>query len=250
MRAGLVVAQVALSMVLLLGAGLLMRTFVKLVGADLGLDPKNVLMAGIGFPPRDQMSPEAQVQFYRSAVERIGSIPGVSAAALTSATPPFGGFSSPLEVPGSAVPPQSTTLVTFASEQLLETVGMPVRQGPRAVSARRWSSSTASRWSTKRSRSSTSRGQRSGGRCGCRPSRRCRCRSRIPPSSSSASFATSAIKALASCRCRRSSCRSRSAPAGSRWCCARPASRRAWAAPSNASFSRSIHASPSRADPA
>ena len=60
MRAGLVVAQVALSMVLLLGAGLLMRTFIKLVGADLGLDPKNVLVAGIGFPPRDQMSPEAQ----------------------------------------------------------------------------------------------------------------------------------------------------------------------------------------------
>ncbi len=67
MRAGLVVAQVALSMVLLLGAGLLMRTFVKLVRADLGLDPKNVLVAGIAFPPREQMSPEGQLQFYRAA---------------------------------------------------------------------------------------------------------------------------------------------------------------------------------------
>ena len=134
MRAGLVVAQVALSMVLLLGAGLLMRTFINLVSADLGLDPKNVLVAGIGFPPGEQMSPEAQLQFYRTAAERVGSMPGVSAAALTSATPPFGGSSSPLEVPGSAVPPQAIALVTFASEPLLETVGIPVVQG-RGLSA-------------------------------------------------------------------------------------------------------------------
>ena len=134
MRAGLVIAQVALSMVLLLGAGLLMRTFIKLVGADLGVNPKNVLVAGIGFPPREQMSPEAQLQFYRSAVERVGSMPGVSAVAVTSATPPFGGSSSPLEVPGSAVPPQSIALVTFAGDQLLDTVGIPILQG-RGLSA-------------------------------------------------------------------------------------------------------------------
>jgi putative ABC transport system permease protein len=134
MRAGLVVAQVALSMVLLLGAGLLMRTFVKLVSADLGLNPKYVLVAGIGFPPREQMPPDAQRQFYRSAVERIGSMPGVSAVAVTSSTPPFGGASSPLEVPGSAVPPQSLALVTFTSDRLFDTVGMPILQG-RGLSA-------------------------------------------------------------------------------------------------------------------
>src|SRR5262249_43094259 len=98
MRAGLVVAQVALSMVLLLGAGLLMRTFVKLVRVDLGLDAKNVLVAGIAFPPHDQISLEGQMQFYRTAVERIRSLPGVSAVALTSTLPPFAGYSSPLEI--------------------------------------------------------------------------------------------------------------------------------------------------------
>jgi putative ABC transport system permease protein len=87
MRAGLVVAQVALSMVLLLGAGLLMRTFIKLANTDLGLDAKHVLIAGIAFPPREQMPPDAQLQFYRAAVERLASVPGVSAAALTSASP-------------------------------------------------------------------------------------------------------------------------------------------------------------------
>jgi putative ABC transport system permease protein len=134
MRGGLVVAQVALSMVLLLGAGLLMRTFVKLAHVDLGLDPKNVLVANVAFPPGEQMSPEGQLQFYRSAVERIRSVPGVSAVALANSIPPFGGLSSTLEIPGSAVPPQSSTLVTFASEQLLETVGTPLLQG-RGLSA-------------------------------------------------------------------------------------------------------------------
>jgi putative ABC transport system permease protein len=134
MRGGLVVAQVALSMVLLLGAGLLMRTFVKLAGADLGVNSRDVLVAGIGFPPGDQMSPEAQLQFYRSAVERVRSLPGVSAVAVSNATPPFAGASSPLEVPGSAVPPQSIALVTFASSQLLDAVGIPVLQG-RGLSA-------------------------------------------------------------------------------------------------------------------
>jgi hypothetical protein len=134
MRAGLVVAQVALSMVLLLGAGLLMRTFVKLVRVDLGLNPRNVLFAGIAFPPREQMSPENQLQFYRAAAERVRSVPGVSAVAVTNAMPPFGGSSSPLEIPGSSVPPQSTTLVTFASEQLLETAGIALLEG-RGLSA-------------------------------------------------------------------------------------------------------------------
>ena len=48
-------------MVLLLGAGLLMRTFVNLVRTDLGLDPKNVLVAGIAFAPQEQLSPESQL---------------------------------------------------------------------------------------------------------------------------------------------------------------------------------------------
>jgi predicted permease len=121
-------------MVLLLGAGLLMRTFVKLVRVDLGLNPRHVLFAGIAFPPREQMSPENQLQFYRAAVERVRSVPGVSAVAVTNAMPPFGGSSSPLEIPGSSVPPQSTTLVTFASEQLLETAEIAVLQG-RGLSA-------------------------------------------------------------------------------------------------------------------
>ena len=103
MRSSLVVAQVALSIVLLLGAGLLMRTFVKLVGVDLGFDPKNLLVAGVAFPPRQHASAEDQRRFYRQALDRVGVDPWRTVGCdLANGAPPFGGMSSALEIPGTA----------------------------------------------------------------------------------------------------------------------------------------------------
>jgi putative ABC transport system permease protein len=129
MRSSLVVAQVALSIVLLLGAGLLMRTFVKLVGVDLGIDPKNMLVAGVAFPPRQDASGEDQRRFYREALDRVASIPGVRSAAISNGPPPFGGMSSGLQIPGIAVAPQSSAFVLFCSEHLVETVGLSLIKG-------------------------------------------------------------------------------------------------------------------------
>jgi len=129
MRSSLVVAQVALSIVLLLGAGLLMRTFVKLVGVDLGINPKNLLVAGVGFPQRQNAPPEDQRRFYREALDRIGSIPGVRSVAISNGPPPFGGMSSGLEIPGIAVAPESSASVLFCSERLVETVGLSLVKG-------------------------------------------------------------------------------------------------------------------------
>jgi len=129
MRSGLVIAQVALSIVLLLGAGLLMRTFVKLVRVDLGFDPTNLLVSGVAFPPRQSMSPNDQLRFYRDALERVGSIPGIRSAAISRGAPPFAGLTSPLEIPGLALPPQSSGLVVFSSAGLLDTLGVGLIRG-------------------------------------------------------------------------------------------------------------------------
>jgi putative ABC transport system permease protein len=129
MRSGLVVAQVALSIVLLLGAGLLMRTFVKLVGVDLGFDPKRMLVAFMAFPPRQQTSPEQLRQFYHQVVERISSLPGVRSVALSNAPPPFGGMRSDLQIPGTATRPEASTFMLFCSERLAETAGLPLVRG-------------------------------------------------------------------------------------------------------------------------
>ena len=129
MRSGLVVAQVALSIVLLLGAGLLMRTFVKLVGVDMGFDPKRMLVAFMAFPPRQQTSPEQLRPFYYQVVDRISSLPGVRSVALSNAPPPFGGMRSDLQIPGIAIPPEASTFMLFCSERLVETVGLPLVRG-------------------------------------------------------------------------------------------------------------------------
>jgi predicted permease len=136
MRGGLVVAQVALSMILLLGAGVLMRTFVKLAGVDLGIDARHVLVAGVGFAPRldgpqqqTAMSAEASRQLYRQLIDRISSTAGVRAAAVSSGTPPFAGFNSPFRIPGTVVPEEASVLVVFASEGLFSTTGMPLLKG-------------------------------------------------------------------------------------------------------------------------
>jgi putative ABC transport system permease protein len=129
MRSSLVVAQVALSIVLLLGAGLLMRTFVKLVGVDLGFDPKRMLMVFTSFPPGQKTSPEQQRHFYGQVIARVSSMPDVRSAALTISPPPYGGMRSGLQIPGMAVSPEASTGLLFCSERLAETIGLPLVRG-------------------------------------------------------------------------------------------------------------------------
>jgi putative ABC transport system permease protein len=129
MRSSLVVAQVALSMVLLLGAGVLMRTFVRLVNVDLGFDPKNLLITGVAFPLRPTATANDQARFYRQALDRVGAIPGVVSVAISNGPPPFAGMSSALEIPGITLPEQSSAFVLFCSERLLETVGLSLVKG-------------------------------------------------------------------------------------------------------------------------
>jgi putative ABC transport system permease protein len=80
MRKGLVVAQMALSVVLVLGAGLLTRTLIELNRVDVGFDAANVLTAQIQLPGRDYQKPEAVITFYRTLAERLEQIPGVRSA--------------------------------------------------------------------------------------------------------------------------------------------------------------------------
>ncbi len=129
MRKALVIAQVALSIVLLLGAGLLMRTFVKLVNVDWGFDPRNVIEAGVGFPPGQNVSTESLRRFYRQGLERIGALPGVRSVAIANVPAPFAGMGSALQIPGKETGPQDFTGITFCSEQLFDTIGLTLIRG-------------------------------------------------------------------------------------------------------------------------
>jgi predicted permease len=120
---------------LLSGAGLLMRSFVKLVNADWGFDSAHVLTAFLSFPPRQVTSVEDQHRIYREIVDRAAAVPGVRAVSgCTNGQSPLGGFQTSAEVPGVAIQPTAPTLVLFCTERVLETMGIPLRKG-RTLSA-------------------------------------------------------------------------------------------------------------------
>lgn len=88
LRSGLVVAEVALAMILLVGAGLLTRSFRRLSAVNLGFDARHVVAAPLTLPEERyaQMAPET-ARFYRAILERIRAIPGVEAAGASIVNP-------------------------------------------------------------------------------------------------------------------------------------------------------------------
>ena len=89
LRGSLAIAQVALSLVLLVGAGLLMRSFVSLLKVSLGFDARNVLLADIWLTPSRVYGPARQIDFFHRALAAVKMLPGVQFAALAS-EPPLG----------------------------------------------------------------------------------------------------------------------------------------------------------------
>jgi len=87
LRSALVVSEIALTLVLLVCAGLLIRTVVQLTRVDKGFNSENVLAMNIGLPGARYPKPENYVSFYQQVVDRISTIPGVRATGTTSVLP-------------------------------------------------------------------------------------------------------------------------------------------------------------------
>lgn len=77
-RNTLVVAEVALSMVLLIGAGLMIRSFVEVLRSDLGVNPTNVLTMEVSLPNETYGSVERRLSFYNQLLDRVEALPGVT----------------------------------------------------------------------------------------------------------------------------------------------------------------------------
>jgi putative ABC transport system permease protein len=84
---GLVVVEVALALVLLVGAGLMTRSFVKLLQVNPGFDPSNLVAAQVFLPTTIYRERPRLAQFFEEVVERLQSAPGVRAASAVSALP-------------------------------------------------------------------------------------------------------------------------------------------------------------------
>jgi putative ABC transport system permease protein len=129
LRNGLVVVEIALSLVLLTGAGLLMRTFVGLQRADLGLDPDNILVTRLPFPRGTYTTAAEKQRFFQTLLPRLHALPGVVAATETSTLPPYGGIGTDLEIPGKTHTERWNGLFQLVSEGYARTLGLRVIRG-------------------------------------------------------------------------------------------------------------------------
>ena len=128
----LVATQIALAIVLVIGASLLTRTFVTLARTDFGYSTdERVLTFRVNLPtaryPRD-----AGAAFVRTYLERLRSLPGVSAVGLTAVSPWNGGLASvPVRIPGQPVDANTVRTVDLeiASDGFFEAIGIPLRAG-------------------------------------------------------------------------------------------------------------------------
>lgn len=131
-RNALVVAQVALSLVLLVGAGLLLRSLQRASSADPGFDPRNVLLAGVDLKPNgytDETGPE----FVRRAIERISALPGVALVSTVRRVPlTLGGSSSTSFTAEGYTPAKDEELMAFLNyvgPDYFRTLGTPLTAG-------------------------------------------------------------------------------------------------------------------------
>ncbi|HEX8354593.1 MAG TPA: ADOP family duplicated permease, partial [Pyrinomonadaceae bacterium] len=133
MRAALVVSEVALSLMLLVGAGLLVKSFRELLTADPGYSPERVLAVTVALDTRRFADADSRAAYFREAVARIGGLPGVEAAGLTRLLPLgrsdiFNSFQiagRPPFAPGASNGARSYT----ASPEYFRVLGIPLKRG-------------------------------------------------------------------------------------------------------------------------
>jgi putative ABC transport system permease protein len=129
MRDMVVVMEVAVSLTLLVGAGLLMRSFVALRELHLGLQADHVLQTQLPLPA-DRYKTAAQVRgFFESLLARVKALPGVVEATQASALPPYGGEDSKIEVSGKSHDDEWHALVQNISEGYFRVLRIPFKAG-------------------------------------------------------------------------------------------------------------------------
>lgn len=115
-RNAVVVLEVALSLTLLVAAGLLMRSFVALREVHLGLQPDHVLVARLPLPVERYKTSDQLVGFYRPLLQRLKALPGVVEVTETSTLPPYGGIGSEIEIAGKSHQEKWNAMFQLCSE--------------------------------------------------------------------------------------------------------------------------------------
>lgn len=132
LRASLLVAEVSLSLVLLVAAGLLLASFARLQRVEPGFEPEGIFTAQLGLPPQ-RYDGDKLVAFYEQLFRRLSTLPSSTSAALTDRVPLTGGQTpAPVAVVGRPVPPMSERPYAnrhLVSPKYFTTLGIRLRAG-------------------------------------------------------------------------------------------------------------------------
>ncbi|HEX5883942.1 MAG TPA: ABC transporter permease [Pyrinomonadaceae bacterium] len=132
LRPILVVVEVAAAVVLLIGAGLMIRSILRIREVEPGLKPQNLLTAKLTLPREKYKDAESAIRFHQQVIERVRNLPGVESAGLTSHLPiEERGYNGNISVEGKTYPPNESPLVEFraVSEDYFQSAGIPLLRG-------------------------------------------------------------------------------------------------------------------------
>jgi putative ABC transport system permease protein len=128
LRKTLVVAEVALSLMLLAGSSGLLRAFLAMQQVDLGVAPERVLTMRVPLPQQRYPDATRRIAFFQELLERVRSVPGVAAAAVNSGLHPLGNMAAVVEIPGAAATGERS-LIHNVSADYPATAGIRLAEG-------------------------------------------------------------------------------------------------------------------------
>ena len=133
-RRGLVVAEVALAVMLVIGAGLLLRTVYNLTRVDAGFDRSRLVTFSMTLPMSNFNQPSARAQAYQRLLENLRAVPGVQAATAMSGLPPNRPLNAnDTDIDNYTAPPEgpfeNVDYYQFVMSDYFETMGIPIVQG-------------------------------------------------------------------------------------------------------------------------
>jgi putative ABC transport system permease protein len=129
-RGALVVAEVSLALVLLIGAGLLLKSFLRILSADPGFESDGIVTLNVNLPQSKYDKPEKSRDFFRQVLDNMNGLPGIESYATTA--PLLGGWQTSFQVEGLPEPPPGqapSTDITRVSPEYFRTMGVRLLRG-------------------------------------------------------------------------------------------------------------------------
>jgi predicted permease len=131
LRNALVACEIALSLALLAGAGLLLRTFAHLRSTDIGVRGEHVLTAAVRLPEKQYKTLDQGMEFFDRLADKLENSPGIRVAAIANKLPLHGGTNGYIKIPGQQTDSMSGPLVEFSSvsADYFRAMGIPLLEG-------------------------------------------------------------------------------------------------------------------------